>query len=217
MTSLTLFTSGSTKEPKQITHTWNDIEKHAQRTIKEIQLTSTDIVLDVFPGNTIAHYTITAYPAQLAGAKLISSVFDPYSYISLFNQYQPTYISLIPRHWEILSKTKGWKNFDMSSVRYMVVGSGVCSQEMIDSFRSKGVQLVANWYGMTEMPPPVFIGYNSESFDFTAKEGYTVEFSNEGECFINGNATNDLFDLTTKKFIKRKADATSNSTWKTKP
>ena len=216
MSKLILHTSGTTKEPKEISYTWEDIKRFALNSITEVGLTKDDVVLDVFPGNTIAHYTVTAVPAQYAGAKLITTNFDPYSYIKLFNKYQPTYISLVPRHWEILSKTKGWDNFDMSSVRYMVVGSGLCSQEMIDSFRARGVQLVANWYGMTEMPPPVFVGYNSEAFDFRSKDGYNIEFTDEGECVINGHYTNDIFDVTTKKFLRRKINA-NNSTWKTKP
>ena len=214
MTKLVLHTSGTTKDPKEIIHSWEEIKYCALRSIKEIGLGKDDIVLDVFPGNTIAHYTVTAMPAQWGGAQLISANFEPYSYIRLFNKYQPTYISLVPRHWEILSKTKGWENFDMRCVRYMVVGSGICSQEMIDSFRSKGVQQVANWYGMTEFPPPVFVGYNSESFDFTPRDGYNVEFSEEGECIINGILTGDLFDLTTKKFLKRKTNAANSNTWK---
>jgi acyl-[acyl-carrier-protein]-phospholipid O-acyltransferase/long-chain-fatty-acid--[acyl-carrier-protein] ligase len=216
MSKLLLYTSGTTKEPKEVEHSWEDIKRFALRSINEIKLTKNDIVLDVFPGNTIAHYTITAMPALWAGSKLITANFDPYRYINLFNKYQPTYISLIPRHWEILSKTKGWNNFDMSSVRYMVVGSGICSQEMIDSFRDRGVKLVANWYGMTELPPPVFVGYNSESFDFTPKEDYTIEFADDGECIVNGYYTNDIFDLTTKKFIRRKNNATNTNTWKNK-
>lgn len=215
MSKIILETSGSTKEPKEIIHTWESIKHHALRSIKEIGLSKDDVVLDVFPGNTIAHYTVTAMPAQWAGAQLISTNFDPYKYIRLFNQYQPTYISLIPRHWEILSKTKGWNDFDMSSVRYMVVGSGPCSQQMIDDFRARGVKLVANWYGMTEMPPPVLVGYNSEAFEFTPKEGYTVEFDQDGECIINGLRTGDVFDLVTRKFIKRKNEASGN-TWKTR-
>lgn len=215
MSGIVLHTSGTTKDPKEVFHLWESMRQHALHSIREIGLTKDDVVLDVFPGNTIAHYTVTAMPAQWAGAKLITANFDPYSYIKLFNQYQPTYISLIPRHWEILSKTKGWDSFDMSCVRYMVVGSGKCPQEMIDSFLARGVKLVANWYGMTEMPPPVFIGYNSEAFDFTPRDGYTVEFADDGECVVNGHYTGDLFDLDTKKFIKRKIDSNGN-TWKTR-
>lgn len=214
MSSLTLFTSGSTKEPKEILHPWTSIESCILRSIREIGLSKDDIVLDVFPANVIAHYTVTAFPAKYSGAKLISANFEPYTYMNLFNKYQPTYIALIPRHYEILSKTKGWDEFDMSCVRYMVTGSSSISQEMINSFKSKGVQTVANWYGMTEMPPPVLVGYDTASFNFTPKDGYTVEFTSEGECVVNGMYTGDIFDLTTKTFLSRKITA-NEATWKT--
>ena len=85
---------------------------------------------------------------------------------------------------------------------------------MITAFRDRGVQTVANWYGMTEQPPPVFVGYNTANFDFTAKQGYAVEFTDQGECVINGFATGDIFDVKQKIFLKRKV-ATNGNTWKT--
>lgn len=217
MSKIILYTSGTTKDPKEVVFSWEDIKSAALRSIREIGLTKDDIVLDVYPANTIAHYTVTAFPAHYAGATLISTTFDPYTYIKLFKKYQPTYISLIPRHIEILEKTKEWEQLDMSCVRYMVMGTGRIDQQLIDRLKSKGINLISNWYGMTEMPPPVFVGNNSEAFDFTPKEGYTVSFSTEGECIINGYHTGDIFDVETKKFIKRKAGEFGTGTWKTKP
>jgi long-subunit acyl-CoA synthetase (AMP-forming) len=214
MGGLTLYTSGSTDEPKRVFHTWQSINHCVQNSIDEIKLTSSDRVLDVYPANTIAHYTITAYPAIKSGSFLYSTMFNPYSYIKIFKEINPTYISLIPKHLELLSKTKEFFNLDMSSVRYMATGSSKITQEFIDTFRNQGVKLIANWYGMTEMPPPVFVGYNTESFDFIPKPGYKIEFSNEGECIINGIYTGDIFDTSTKKFLKRKLTA-NGSTWKT--
>lgn len=209
---ITLFTSGSTKEPKLVYH--KDITQHVARSIKEIGLTKHDRVLNVFPANVIANYTVTAIPAITAGAHLFTTNFEPFNYIKIFQEFRPTFISLIPRHYEILSKTKGWDNFDMSSVRYMVTGSSSISQQMIDDFKDRGVQTVANWYGMTEMPPPVFVGYNTAEFDFTARDGYAVDFTEEGECVINGFHTGDLFDVKNKLFLKRKI-ALNGNTWKT--
>ena len=212
MMKVTLFTSGSTKEPKQITH--NDMLTHIKRSVDEIGLRSDDVVLDVFPSNVIAHYTITAQPALHAGAHLITSAFDPYQYIRLFKEYRPTIIALIPRHYEILSITKGWNELDMSCVRYMVTGSSIISQGMIDEFLSKGVKTVANWYGMTEMPPPVLIGYNTAGLNLTnIQNGYDVNFTQEGQCIINGLETGDIFDLETGHFLKRKQNA-NGQTWK---
>jgi long-subunit acyl-CoA synthetase (AMP-forming) len=211
--ALTLLTSGTTKEPKTVVHSWEYIESCIQRSIKEIKLTQHDVVLDVFPANTIAHYTVTAMPAYRAGAQLISAKFEAIDYLQRFNQCRPTYIALIPRHWELLKERAEWNNMDLSCVRYMVTGSGPVSQAMIDDFVSKGVKTVANWYGMTEQPPPVFVGYNTESFDFKSK-GYTVEFTDEGECVIDGFYTGDLFDIVNKLFLMRKNILSNTKTWK---
>lgn len=214
MSHLILHTSGSTTTPKEISHSWEYINQCAQLSVTEIGLTSQDVVLDVFPSNVVAHYTVTALPAKISGAKLITSNFNAFTYCKLFNKYRPTYISLIPRHIELLEGTQDWDNLDMSCVRYMVMGSQIVTQDIIDKVRNKGVQLVANWYGMTEMPPPVLIGYNSESFDFLPKSNFVVTFSDEGECIINDYYTGDIFDLHTRKFLRRNIHATNKDTWK---
>jgi len=85
---------------------------------------------------------------------------------------------------------------------------------MIDDFLSKGVKTVANWYGMTEQPPPVLVGYNSERFELNPKSGYTVDFADDGECIINRFATGDVFDLSNMKFLRRKQSVSSTVTWK---
>lgn len=218
---LTLFTSGSTDEPKRVTHSWEYINQSAKLSAKEIGLTKDDIVLDVFPANTIAHYTITALPAYISGAQLVSANFNALTYPTLFSSVKPTYIALIPRHLELLQKTKGFKDLDMSCVRYMVTGSSKIEQSFIDAFKERGVQTVANWYGMTEYAPPVMIGYDSPSFDFnTIDEKRThVMFnpitatSNLSHCIINGKSTGDIFDMNTKTFSHR-MNIANGKTWK---
>lgn len=211
MSTLSLLTSGSTDEPKIVSHSWDYINRCADKSIAEISLTPSDRVLDVFPGNTIAHYTITAYPALKSSAQLHTATFSPYEYIEHFKRIQPTYIALIPRHLELLKHTKGFKNLDMSCVRYMVTGSGIVTQDFIDTFRTQGVQTVANWYGMTEVPPPVMIGYNTVNFTKINKD---ISFTDEGECIINNQTTGDIFDVSTLTFLRRKNIA-NGKTWKT--
>lgn len=213
MTSTILFTSGSTKQPKKVTHSNKYLQQCIERSVQEMCLTESDTVLDVYPANTIAHYTITARVASYANATCISTLFNPYTYIKLFNEYRPTVISLIPRHYELLKLTKEWSTLDMSCVRYMVTGSGLVTQEMIDDFRSHGVQTVANWYGMTEMPPPVLVAYNSTQFNNSPAVGYSVEFTVEGECVVNGLHTGDIFDTVNNTFSHRKETSNGN-TWK---
>ncbi|SUZ84913.1 uncharacterized protein METZ01_LOCUS37767 [marine metagenome] len=220
--SLTLYTSGSTDEPKLITHSWDFIKRSAHRSATEIGLTKDDIVLDVFPANTIAHYTITGLPAFVSGAQYVCSNFNAYTYPKLFKHVKPTYISLIPRHLELLNKTKDFKDLDMSCVRYMVTGSAKIEQEFIDTFKAKGVQTIANWYGMTEVPPPVLIGYDSVKFNMKSVSNDHVMFQsihdpypfNLAECIINGKSTGDIFDMDKQEFSHRRKEA-NGQTWKT--
>ena len=219
--SITLYTSGSTDQPKEVTHSWKYINQCANDSIQEIGLNEDDVVLDVFPANTIAHWTITAYPSVLSGAQYVCSNFTPYTYIQAFKRLQPSYIALIPRHLELLQSVKGFKDLDMSCVRYMVTGSNKIDQNFIDEFKNRGVQTVANWYGMTEVPPPVMIGYNTSEFDLSTinQEKHHVMFIPVGysglqECYINGVATGDLFEIDPVRFVKR-AKTANGQTWKT--
>ena len=216
MSDLILYTSGSTDEPKEVHHNSDSVKLMLKRSIKELGLTQHDVVLNVFPSNVIAYYCITALPALEVGATLISLNFDPYQYIKAFNKYKPTVIALIPRMVEILQGTKGFQDLDMSSVRYMIMGSQNVPMEMINMLRDKGVQVVGNWYGSTENPPPVFVAKNGPVFDFEARIGYNITF-NDGECSINGVPTNDVFDLESQTFLKRKNDVSNTNTWKNKP
>jgi long-subunit acyl-CoA synthetase (AMP-forming) len=213
MNNLILYTSGSTDEPKEVCHTHETVNAMLKRSIDELGLTSHDIVLNTFPSNVIAYYAITALPAIEVGATLITLNFDPYQYIKAFNQYRPTVIALIPRHIEVLQSTKGFQDLDMSCVRYMIMGSQHVPQEMIDMLLSKGVQLIGNWYGSTENPPPVMVAYNGTQFDFEKTFGYAISFDQRGLCYVNGVQSGDVFDLSTKKYSHRLKNAT-NSTWK---
>lgn len=100
----------------------------------------------------------------------------------------------------------------MSSVKYMVTGSSKIEQSFIDEFKNRGVKTVANWYGMTECPPPVMIGYDTPHFTVIDK---SVSFTEEGECIIDGFHTGDIFDVETKTFLRRKNNE-QRSTWKNK-
>lgn len=213
MSSLILFTSGSTKEAKELEHSWEFMNERMDISIKELKLTSDDIVLNVLPFNVIGYHTITAGPAMRVGATLINMNFDPFAYIRMFNKYHPTVIGLIPKHIELLEQTKGFETLDMSCVRYMIMGSQNVPKSMIDTMLSKGVKLVANWYGSTENPPPVLVAYNGTQFDFQKSFGYHVGFDQDGLCFVNGESTGDMFNLSTKEYSHRLENAT-NSTWK---
>ena len=211
--SLTLFTSGSTKEAKEVSHSWHFMNERVDISIKELSLTKNDIVLNVLPSNVIGYHVITAGPAIKIGATLINMNFDPYAYIRMFEKYKPTVTVLIPKHIELLRHTKSFDLLNMDSLRYLVTGSQSLPQSMIDLLLDKGVKTIGNWYGSTENPPPVMVAYNCLKFDMQQTFGYQIEFDKDGECIVHGVATGDFFNLETKEFSHRSHNAT-HSTWK---
>ena len=187
---LILYTSGSTGPAKKVSHSWEFIRECAHKTIKEQGLASHDRVIDVFPHNTIAHWTLSALPAFLAGAEYHSMKFTAKFFIEKFKEVQPTILNLIPRHLEMLQENEEFDNLDMSCVRYMTLGAAPVTQKMVDEFRNRGVMLVAVTYGMTECPPPMMIGYNRPQFSYIDPN---ITFTDDMEAIIGTVKTGDYF------------------------
>ena len=187
---LILHTSGSTGPAKRVAHKWEFIRECALKTIKEQGLSSHDRVIDVFPHNTIAHWTLSALPAFLSGAEYHSMKFEAASFIAKFKDIKPTILNLVPRHLELLQEIEEFKELDMSCVRYMTLGAAPVTQTMINEFTKRGVMCVAVTYGMTEAPPPKMIGYNQTNFTIIDDD---ITFDEHGEAIINGKATGDIF------------------------
>lgn len=216
MSSLTLHTSGSTSKPKQITHSWDFIRKCQAHSANVIGLTASDRVLNVFPHNVIAHYTVTAGVAEYVGADLLTMKFNPYKYADIVNEYKPTYISLVTPMLKMLQGSKAWKSLDLSSVRYMVIGSQVTPTLITNNLLDKGVQHISNWYGSTEYPPPVFTANGSSAFDLsTTNPDLDVDFRNK-RCFINNEDTGDDFLIMPEGrcLIVPRELSSNNTTWK---
>lgn len=212
MSKLTIYTSGSTRESKVVTHDWDVIKSAAERSIKLLNLTSDSRVLNLLPNNVIGFWTLTAYPAMLVNANLVNMVFDPYQFIKTFNEFRPTNLGMINRMFEVLNKTKSFDTIDMSCVECMFVGSDKITQEMIDTLLQKGVKKIINVYGMTEFPPPIYYGINS--LKFTDMIGpHKIEFTNIGECVIDGFYTKDIF--TEDRMFSHRDTNVQLNTWKT--
>lgn len=216
---LVINTSGSTDNPKTVVHNEQSVNQMLNRSISELKLTSNDTVLNVFPSNVIAYYAITALPAIKTNARLISVAWNPYSYIDWVHTYKPTVIGLVPPQIKALTNTKMWRNADLSSVRYCVTGSQPVEQWLIDVLLEKGVGIVGNWYGSTEFPPPIFVGYNSITFDFsTMTTDYKLDFkgdSVDAELYLNNIPTGDVFNVEKRVFSYRQDSKTvKNNTWK---
>ena len=74
---VTLFTSGSTGTPKKVVHDRSTFFRTAQFLWQHTQLTKNDLILNIFPTHTIAHWIFCAVHAQVSKADMICPIFRP--------------------------------------------------------------------------------------------------------------------------------------------
>lgn len=213
----TFKTSGSTGEPKTIVH--DDLTGYAYSACGLYTYTHRDRVLNLYPVDSIAHKTLTAGPMELLGGENYDLEWNPYAFCRTVEEFKPTVVGMAPGHLLQLLKTKDWYSLDMSGVRGVILGAAPVDQHMINQLHWRGVDTVYHTYGMTENPPPVFIGKNTPTFSLRTVNShlFEVEFP-EGHLHINGKPTNDIFDVDgdTITFLRRTEEAV-NTTWKYQP
>ena len=103
---ITFFTSGSTGKPKQIRYQHSAIDKLADRAIELYNYNSSSRILNLYPNSSIAHYTISAYPAQKVKAELLNFYWNVYGFYNVFKKFEPTHIACLPKHILLYLKQK---------------------------------------------------------------------------------------------------------------
>lgn len=207
---LTFFTSGSTGDSKLIRYQYSAIDKLADKAIGLYKYDSSSRILNLYPNSSIAHYTISAYPAQKVKAELLNFYWNVYGFYNVFKKFEPTHIACLPKHILLLSKTKAWKEINFSGCT-IIIGGDKIEKEILKMLIDKNAKVITT-YGSTENAPPVLIGKNSLWMKPVEKN---ISIHNS-ELHVNNKPTGDLFKVSEDnyyKFLSRK-DKIINKTWK---
>ena len=152
---LLVYTSGTTGRPKGalLTHAncfWTNLSLD-----RTIDVTTTDVVLQVLPQFHVGGWNVQPLLAWWKGATVVLEAdFDPDRVLELIASRGVTTMMGVPAIYQQLAATSGFDAADLSSLRQAVVGGAPMPEPLIHTWLERGVTLVQG-YGLTEAAPNV--------------------------------------------------------------
>jgi len=193
-----LFSSGSTGNPKGVVFSQDVIIRQINISSRHFEITDSDRILCPV---TLAHsYGIFdhALTSLFAGSTLylpnINSI-SPRLILEMVQNEKITFFGTLPFMYEMMASMHVNKNYDLSSIRYMICGGAPLLKETMDKFEKKYGKRINQVYGLTETGYISFnkAGTNTGSIgkaleELTVRivdgEGNECEADNEGELTI---------------------------------
>jgi long-subunit acyl-CoA synthetase (AMP-forming) len=193
-------TSGSTGKPKEIVLPYETMKMCVEENIRIMKINSNSIIVNLcIPPTSIAFSCFTTLTALVTGAKLITKKFKANTYVDDLQNFKGTHHFIIPAVYRILSKTRKWKDLDLSSYEVMMTGSDLAPEGIKQDLLSKGATRFLNIYGSTEVPPA--ISESETERDITnVSPLIDYKIADDGELFIKWQcqdeywASGDLFE-----------------------
>ena len=152
---LLIYTSGTTGRPKgaMLTHAscfWTNLSLD-----RTIDVTSTDVVLQVLPQHHVGGWNVQPLLAWWKGARVVlEAAFDPARALRLVAEKGVTTMMGVPATYLFMAQEPAFVDTDLTSLRLAVVGGAPIPEALLRTYHDRGVALVQG-YGLTEAAPNV--------------------------------------------------------------
>jgi fatty-acyl-CoA synthase len=152
-----IYTSGTTGRPKGAQATFGNFFYNAIGISQAVDLTSSDVNLNVLPCFHIGGLGLYAGPTFHAGGTVVvMRSFDPGEFLRLIEEWKVTAFLLVPSIYLMLAQFPDVDKYDVSSVRSWASGGSALPPAVVHQFAEKGI-LIQQGFGMTETGPTVFL------------------------------------------------------------
>ncbi len=154
--AMIIYTSGTTGAPKGalISHEmifWNSVN-----TTLRLNISQSDCTVIFLPFFHTGGWNVLTTPFLHRGAKIILlKKFDGEQILHLSEKEKATLLFGVPTTMDMMARSETFKQVDLSSLRYAIVGGEPMPVELIQTWHHKGIP-IRQGYGLTEFGPNVF-------------------------------------------------------------
>jgi len=147
------YTSGTTGRPKGVMLTHGNVKSHALGTIAELHITDSDHWFHVAPLFHLADAWATFAITWAGGKHVILPVFEALRVLETIERERITLTNLIPTMLNLMVNEPRAREFDYSSLRFMLSGGAPIAPETVRRIMETLQCDYVQTYGMTETSP----------------------------------------------------------------
>lgn len=153
--SLIMYTSGTTGRPKGILLNYKHLKGSPEAMKHFVDLTDNDIKLAAIPFSHIGGFIYIQNCVHFGITLVIMDRFNPMEFLQNIQDYKVTCFHIVPPMYTAILTLKDIGNYDLSSLRWVVVFGAPSSPEIMERFHKycPNAKLLNGW-GMTETCPP---------------------------------------------------------------
>jgi fatty-acyl-CoA synthase len=152
---LLVYTSGTTGKPKGALLTHGNCWWTSHSFDVSTGVDGDDVVLQILPQFHCGGWNVQALLAWWKGATVVlERAFDAERCLSLIEEKRVTTMMGVPANYLFMSQTPSFASADLSSLRRAVVGGAPMPLPLLETWRTRGVEIVQG-YGLTEAAPNV--------------------------------------------------------------
>ncbi|HBR15596.1 MAG TPA: hypothetical protein DD723_08695 [Candidatus Omnitrophica bacterium] len=153
--ALIMYTSGTTGRPKGILLNYKHLQGSPRAMKYFVDLTDRDIKLAAIPLSHIGGFIYIQNCINFGIPLILMDRFNPHEFLENVARYKVTCFHIVPAMYTALLSLKSIEQFDLSSLRWVVVFGAPSSPEILNRFHRycPNAKLLNGW-GMTETCPP---------------------------------------------------------------